>query len=94
MSRKCIKQVKDLANVSPLKSTNNEPWLKELLEDFATQRQQFYQTQAGHDITSKTFLDKFLAKAKSNFPNHTPNTVSARQNINSKSIKKDSSLYI
>jgi HAD superfamily hydrolase (TIGR01484 family) len=85
-----IKQVKDLANVSPLKSTNNEPWLKELLEDFATQRQQFYQTQAGHDITSKTFLDKFLAKAKQNFPNHTPNTVSARQNTNKSETNKSS----
>lgn len=83
-----IKQIKDLANVSPLKNTNNEPWLKELLEDFATERQQFYQTHTGHDITSKTFLDKFLAKAKNNFPNHTPNTVSARQNINKSKINK------
>ncbi len=88
------KGVKDLVNVSPLKSTNNEPWLNELLEDFEIKRKPVYKIQADHGITSKTFLDKFLAKAKSNFPNHTPNTVSARQNINSKSIKKDSSLYI
>ena len=88
------KQVKNLANVSPLKGNNNEPWLNELLEDFKTKRKPTYKVQVNYDITSKTFLEKFLAKAKSNFPNHTQNVVPARQNINTKSRTNKSPLDI
>jgi hydroxymethylpyrimidine pyrophosphatase-like HAD family hydrolase len=83
-----IKQIKNLTNVSPLKGTNNEAWINELLEDFEMPKKQIYKAQANYGITSRTFLEKFLAKAKKNFPNHTQNTALSRQNINKSEINK------